>query len=59
MAHPRPWTVWIEGSGKDRECFGIRDANDESVVITDAGHYPPDIKTAELIVSAVNALEEK
>lgn len=51
---PRPWSVYIE----DGECWGIKDANGERVVETDTGVYPPNLRTALLIVKAVNDYED-
>lgn len=53
---PRPWRVVTEKcfTSDDVECWGIVDANNNPIVVTDCGHYPPNIKTAELIVELVN-----
>ena len=52
---PRPWRTI---SGDDPEdpsrCNGIVDADGNSVVVTDSGFYPPNMKTAEWIVRLVN-----
>jgi len=47
---PRPWRVVAH----DGDCCAIVAANDEPVVITDSGFYPPDKLTAQIICDAVN-----
>ena len=63
VASPRPWRVyWGEefwrdlrgGESEHGRVYGIRDANDERIVETDTGVYPPCPADAELIVRAVN-----
>lgn len=57
---PRPWRVVTEKcfTSDDVECWGIVDADNNPVIETDCGHYPPNIKTAELIVFLVNREKE-
>lgn len=51
--HPRPWRVEPDPDDPKR-CWGIFDANDDLVVVTDGGIYPPNRRVAEMIVYAVN-----
>lgn len=47
---PLPWRIEVV----DGECWGIIDADGDNVVITDSAVYPPNMATAEFIVSCVN-----
>lgn len=51
---PRPWRIVPDDEFSER-CWGIVDANGKSVVVTDSGFYPPDHKTAEFIIAAINS----
>ena len=54
--HPIPWRVLIERTTDGTSyCNGVVDANGQTVIETDAGYYPPDVETAEMLVKAVNS----
>lgn len=51
--------MYDESPREGRWVHQIVDANGERVVETDAGYYPPKQDDAELIVRAVNLLDDR
>lgn len=53
---PKPWRVEVDE--RDGSCLGIVDARGWEVVQTDSGVYPPSVEAAQMIVDAVNGVEQ-
>ncbi len=55
--HPRPWKVIPDPDDNER-CWGIEDAEGNTIVETDCGFYSPTREVAEFIVKLVNDYKE-
>lgn len=59
MSHtPGPWRIEMGTLSDEKDCvYGIYSADDQRIVETDSGVYPPSLADARLIASAPDLLD--